>query len=205
MRTSFIILGSSLLALAACSGNTPVANTTADAGNTAGAVGDKAEDTAAATGMVAAPSANTTDAYVTNAAIGDMYEIESSKLALANSQSAAIKKFAQQMITDHTATTAKLKATLADAKIQVTPPAQPDARRQGMLDNLKGLKGTDFDKAYLDQQTAAHQEALTLHSDFAKDGDNEPLKKLAAATAPKVQHHFEMVKQLDDSGADDAH
>lgn len=201
MRKTMALLGSSLLALGACSDG--ASNAADNAGNTATSVEAGAEDTAAAgVGMASAPMANTADAYVTNAALGDMYEIESSKLALEKAKSAEVKKFAQQMITDHTATTAKLKETLTAAKLQITPPAQLDARRSGMLDNLRGASAEDFDKAYLDQQTAAHQEALTLHSGFAQDGDNEPLKKLAAETAPKIQHHFDMVKKLDAGGAD---
>jgi len=191
-----------LAALAAC-GDNAATNATADAGNAATAALGKAEDTAgAAVGGASAPLVNTADAYVTAAAVGDLYEIESSKLALERSRSAGVKKFAQQMVTDHTATTAKLKSTIAGAGLTLTPPAALDARRQGMLDNLKAASAADFDKVYLDQQTAAHQEALTVHTSFAEDGDNDALKKLAAETAPKVQHHFDMVKQLDAGGAD---
>jgi putative membrane protein len=205
MRRTFFILGSAMIALTACS-NDGASNATVDMGNTATPAQGKIEDTTAAgTGMASAPMANTADAYVTNAAISDLYEIESSKLALDKSSSDAVKKFARQMIKDHTDTSAKLKSTIADAGIRSAPPSALDARRQGMLDNLRSLSGADFDKAYLDQQTAAHQEALTLHSDFARNGDNAPLKKLAAATAPRIQHHFDMVKQLDRGGADASH
>ena len=202
MRNSFFMLSGAMLALAACSEN-GAANAAADTGNLAGAAQGKVEDTAAAAvGMATAPMANTADAYVTNAAISDLYEIESSKLASEKSQSGSVTAFARQMVKDHTDTSAKLKSTIADAGLQLTPPTKLDARRQGMLDNLRALSGTDFDKAYLDQQTAAHQEALTLHNGFAEDGDNAPLKKLAGATAPVIRHHLEMVKQLDRSGAD---
>jgi putative membrane protein len=196
----------STLALAACGSNTAT-NAAADAGNLAAATHSKVEDTAGAVvGAASAPLVNTADAYVAAAATGDMYELESSKLALEKSQSPAVKKFAQQMITDHTATTAKLKAAIAQAGLNLAPPAELDARRAGMLDNLRNAtSAADFDKAYLDQQTAAHQEALTVHTSFAEDGDNDVLKKLAAETAPKIQHHFDMVKQLDAGGAEAAH
>jgi putative membrane protein len=198
-----LIIGVSALALAACGGEA-ARNTASDAGNLATATESKMEDTAgAAVGMGGAMAANNTAAdYVTNAALGDMYEIESSKLALEKAQSPEVKKFAQQMVTDHTATTKKLKDTVAQANLSLSPPAALDARRQGMIDNLKSASGADFDRAYLDQQTAAHREALTLHSGFAQDGDNDALKKLAAKTAPRIQHHLDMVKQLDSSGAD---
>jgi putative membrane protein len=161
------------------------------------------EDTAsAAVGLGAAALANNAEAYVPNAALSDMYEIESSKLAQQKAGSPAIKAFAQQMIADHTATTAKLKATLKSAKLDITPPTALDARRQGMIDNLEAASAGDFDKAYLDQQTNAHREAITLHSGYAEDGENAALKKLAASTTPIIRHHLDMVQKLDKSGAD---
>lgn len=202
MNFKIALACASALALAAC-GDNSANNVSADAANTAAAAAGKVEDTAgAAVGMASAPLVNTADAYVAQAATGDMYEIESSKLALERSTSDAVKKFAQQMVTDHTATTAKLKAAIAAGGLNLTPPAALDARRQGMLDNLRAATAADFDQVYLDQQTAAHSEALTVHSSYAEDGENPALKTLAAETAPKVQHHLDMVKQLDAGGAD---
>ena len=41
-----------------------------------------------------------------------------------------------------------------------TPPADMDERRKGMINNLNGGQpGADFDKMYIDQQVAAHEEA----------------------------------------------
>ncbi|RYG87073.1 MAG: DUF4142 domain-containing protein [Alphaproteobacteria bacterium] len=197
-----IALMGAVMLLAGC-GEQTASNAAADAKNATAALVDGAQDgTGAMVGDVTAPMVNTAEAYVSGAGIGDMYEIASSKLALEKSKSAEVRKFAQQMITDHEATTAKLKAAVSEAKLSMTPPAELDARRKGMIDNLKSASATDFDTVYLDQQTAAHQEALTLQQSYVEDGENSVLKKLAAETAPKIQHHFEMVKQLDAKGAD---
>ena len=52
------------------------------------------------------------------------------------SKSTAITKFAGQMITDHTATTAKLKSiTAGDAALK--PPAAMDEKHQQLLADLK--------------------------------------------------------------------
>lgn len=190
-------IGLSLLALTAC-GEKTARDAASDTGNYAMATEGRMED--AAGRPVAAPG--TAAGYVAGAALGDMYEVESSKLALTKTQSPAVKKFAQQMIDDHSATSAKLKATIADQRLNITPPAALDDRRSGMIANLKSLSGTDFDRTYLDQQTAAHQEALILHRGFAQQGDNAALKNVAAEIAPKVEHHLAMVKQLDEQGAD---
>jgi putative membrane protein len=65
-----------------------------------------------------------------------------------------------------------------------------------MIDNLKAASDVDFDKAYLHQQVAAHQEALSLHKGFAEHGDNAVLKDMAAKTAPVVEMHLDHLKQI---------
>jgi putative membrane protein len=198
MKTKFLFASAAALALAACSQSE---GPETGVGNSAAATA--VEDTASqATGAVTAPMANGVEAFVTNAAIGDMYEIESSKLALEKSKNADIKAFANMMIKDHTTTTSKLKATLASANVKVTPPTDLDDRRRGMIENLRAAAPDAFDKAYLDQQTAAHSETLTLMKSYADDGDVPALKKLAADTAPIVQHHYDHVQKLDNGGAD---
>jgi putative membrane protein len=208
MLRKTLIASAAALALAACS-QTSTNNTTEttvtenESGLGNGATSTAMEDTASqAVGGVTAPTVNTAADFVPAAAISDMYEIEASKLALQKSKSAEVKQFAQMMIKDHTATTAKVKSILSSANLQVTPPTALDDRRQGMIDNLKAASAADFDKVYLDQQTAAHQEALATMKSYADDGDNPALKQFAAETAPKIQQHYDKAQQLDNAGAD---
>lgn len=152
---------------------------------------------ATAVGAVAAPSAAmTTEGYVTNAAIADMYEVEAGKIAQQRAKRADVKAFGAMMAKDHTATTAGLKDALKKANLAITPPAALDDRRQGMINNLKAAGDADFDGAYLHQQLSAHLEALALHKTFAARTDVAPLKAAADATAPKVQAHLDMVRKI---------
>lgn len=186
------LTAASALALAGCGDQgTNARDPATDAAESAGM--------AQSTGAVGAsidPLGNTADTYVANAAIGDIYEIESSRMALEKAGSPEVKTFAQQMITDHTATTNQLKAALAEGNMKRTVPTAPDERHQTMLDALKGLSGAEFDKAYLEQQATAHQEALVLHGGYAKNGENDALRELAAETTPVIQHHANTVKTL---------
>jgi len=190
------------LSLAAC--NKP-ASTTADnasnaAGNAADATGsavNQAQDVAGA--AVGATSAATlgshdTGAFVSNASQSDMYEVEAAKMAQTRSKNADIKAFAKMMVTDHTKSTAMLKP-LAQAAGQ-TPADKLDQRRQGFIDNLKAASDADFDKTYVDQQVAAHEEALTLMQGYAKDGGDAALKDAAAKIAPTVQMHLDKIKSI---------
>lgn len=203
MRDNTLILTTAVLALLALSAcNKP--NAAADSANKAAASGAPAvagaEDaTAGAVGAVAATAgALTTSGFVTGAATSDMYEVAAGKIAKQKSVSPAVKAFAAKMIHDHTATTLAVKKILAGG-VAATPPADMDKRRKGLINNLTLAAPGDFDKTYMDQQIAAHDEALTLFHGFADHGDNDALKAFAATTAPKIQAHRDMAKQIRDA------
>ena len=118
-------------------------------------------------------------------------------MALLRSTSPKVKAFAKQMIHDHAASTVMLKSLAA--KGGLTLPADTDARRTGMLDNLKSAAAGGFDKTYLDQQVAAHDEAATLMNGYSEHGGDPALKAFAAKIAPTVQGHLTMVKALDEA------
>ena len=69
----------------------------------------------------AALSPLTAQGFANAAAASDKFEIETSQLAATNASSAAVKKFATQMIAAHSASTAKLKSTLAGQSPAITP------------------------------------------------------------------------------------
>lgn len=138
-----------------------------------------------------------TKTYVQNAAMTDLFEVQAGKLALQKSQNASVKKFAKQMVKDHTRTTKHLQAALKKGDVDVTPPTELDATHAQLLQQLQNASGADFDKTYIQQQLQGHQEALRLHQGYAASGDNAMLKKLAAKTAQIVQHHLNEVKGLD--------
>lgn len=187
------------LALGACHKPNPAADTANSAATTANPVVAGAEDaTAGAVGAAAATAgATTTAGFVTGAATSDMYEIAAAKIAAQKSSNPKVKAFAAKMIHDHTASTAALKKILAGGGATATPPAAMDKRRDGMIDNLNAAAPADFDKTYMDQQVAAHNEALTLFKGFADHGDNDALKAFAAKTSPTIQSHLDMANKID--------
>ena len=158
---------------------------------------DKAQDMAAGpVGQVSAATmgANMVSAYVPNAAMGDMYEIMAADLAIERSQNAQIKALAQMIKTDHTAASNAMKAMLPQAAPDITPPTELDERREGLIDNLRSASAGGFDMAWIDQQIAAHREALTLHRGFS---DNEsPLSAHARTVVPKIEAHLRQAEQI---------
>ena len=73
-----------------------------------------------------------------------MFEIQSSKLALTKSSSDSIKKFAQQMIDDHTKSSDQLKTTVASASVSAMPVPALDSKHQKILDKENSKTGSDF-------------------------------------------------------------
>jgi putative membrane protein len=137
----------------------------------------------------------TTPDFVKEVAISDMFEIESSRLAVEKSDQAT-KDFANQMITDHTKTSKELKAAVA-SDINVPIPDALDSSHQSELDKLRTLNGADFTKKYHDDQVSAHKGAISLFERYGKGGDSDKLKSWAVTTLPALQHHLEMAQALD--------
>ena len=134
--------------------------------------------------------------YVQKAAMGDLYEIEASKVALARSQSADVKQFAQQMVDAHMKSSDELKARLARAGQIVELPTMLDAEHQKTLDDLKAASARTFDARYAAQQKEAHDQALMLHRDYAMRGSVADLRAFAADIVPKVEMHVQMAAEL---------
>ena len=151
------------------------------------------DTTAGAVGTVSAEMTHTTKGFATAAAISDMYEVTAGKIALQRSSNSDVKAFAQQMVEAHTKTTEKLKGLLPS---DIKPPAHVDDRRQGMLDNLRGVSASDFDHRYITQQVAAHKEADILMRGYAKSGDNGAIKGFAGETDQAVKMHLSMAEDL---------
>lgn len=149
-------------------------------------------------------AANTAAGFVGRAALSDMYEIESSRLALQRSQSQEVKRYAQMMIDAHTGTTRQVAEIIRTGNLQITSPASLDRAGSDRIADLRSASDADFDDRYIDQQTAAHQSTLALMRDYAGSGDNAALQAFARATAPTIEEHLRMVQALDASEADDA-
>lgn len=191
MKQIAIISVASLALLAACNQN-------AESPGQTEPVNAVQDATSAAVGQTSAATlgANTVDSYVPSAAMGDMFEIESSKIAMEKSTNADVKALAEMITTDHTASTAMLKQRAPAEAPNVAIPTALDQRRMGMLDNLRAASAADFDRVYLDQQIAAHNEALTLHRGFSDHSETPQLAALAREVVPKIEMHLQRAQEL---------
>lgn len=163
---------------------------------------NKAQDAVSApVGQTSAATmgANLVSAYVPAAAMGDMYEIQAADIAMDRASRADVKALAQMIKTDHTAASAAFKAAASTAAPNVTRPAELDQRRKGLIDNLRSASAADFDKVYIDQQVAAHQEAVTLHRGFSDNAEAPALATHARTVLPKIEAHLQKAEEVQKS------
>lgn len=138
------------------------------------------------------------DEFLSKLAVGNKFEIDSSKLAISKTHSEQIKAFATDMVTDHGQAAAKMKQAVTDAKAKA-PSDSLDADHQAILDDLKKKTATAFDKAYVDAQLRGHVETVALVDAYAQTGDNPRLKELASDLLPTLRGHLDRVKKLKDT------
>jgi putative membrane protein len=127
-------------------------------------------------------------------------DIDAGKLAKSRTKNKEVSKFAQLMITDHTAVN---KQAGALAKKLGVKPADSDTSKSlkaGAADNiknLKGLKGAAFDKAYVDHEVAYHQAVLdAIDKVLIPNAKNAELKDLIVKVRPAFVAHLDHAKMV---------
>lgn len=136
-----------------------------------------------------------TEDFIKEAATSDMLEIDAAKIAQQKGN-ADEKKFADQMIADHTKTSTELK-DLVPADLKGALPASLDDSSKKKLDKLRDTKPEDFAAEYDPMQVSAHKDAVSLFQRYAEGGADPKLKDWAGKTLPALQHHLEMAQELD--------
>ena len=152
--------------------------------------------TAVAAITLAAEVPPATQDFIDKASVANKFEIDTSKLALEYGKANDVKTFAQEMIDDHTKVGEDFKSTLKKANIPA-PADGLDVTHQAKYAKLRVFtteKG--FDASYISEQLAAHEDAVKLFKDHAANDPTPDIKKFAADTLPKLEHHLAMVKEL---------
>lgn len=156
---------------------------------------------ALAASVALAQTAGPNDAQIAAIVVtANQVDIDAGKLAASKSDNKEVKAFAQRMITDHTGV--NKSATELVTRLKVKPEANPTSTSlkkggEDALKRLKGLKGTEFDKAYIDNEVTYHQTVLdAIDKTLIPSAKNEELKALLVKVRPAFVAHLEHAKQL---------
>jgi putative membrane protein len=125
----------------------------------------------------------------------NLAEIETGRIALDKSKDERVRKFAQQMVDDHT-TAMKDVQQLAQTK-GVTLPDGPDVKHKTVATALKALSGDTFDKQYMSQAGVGdHRNTHELLQKTQRDAKDPDLKALATKMIPVVHGHLTEAEQI---------
>jgi putative membrane protein len=116
---------------------------------------------------------------------GGLAEVELGRLAAQKGQSAAVKKFGQRMVSDHSKANAELKK-LATSK-GITLPTEMNAEQMAEHNKLAKLSGTEFDREYMALMVEDHDKDIAAFEEEAKDGSDPDIKSFAQKTLPTLQ------------------
>lgn len=144
--------------------------------------------------LAAADKADSPQAFVKEAAQGGMAEVKLGELALKQATNGDVKSFGQRMIDDHGKANKEL-AQLAEKKGMSMPTDLGD-KHQKAYDHLSGLKGAEFDKAYMSHMVDDHKEDVEAFQKQAKDGQDEDVKAFATKTLPTLEEHLKMAQEI---------
>ena len=137
--------------------------------------------------------------FVNAAGQASLVEIRTSEMALEKSSSADVKAFAQMMIDNHKAATDKLKAAASAASLMPPADVLDDFHMRRINDLVETDGDADFDADYAALQIDAHNDAIKLFEDYARDTDaTAQLKMFADETLPTLQAHKAEAEKIRD-------
>ena len=133
--------------------------------------------------------------YVKTTGASDLYERQSSQIVLQTTQDPKVRQFAEQMIAEHTKSTADVKAAAARSRVAPAPPKLMPAQVE-LIAELRAESGPARDATYIAQQKTSHNQALDVQKAYAAEGGAPSLKAAAGKIVPVVQSHIAMLMAM---------
>lgn len=121
-------------------------------------------------------------------------EVTVAELAVKTSTNADVKKFAEELVKDHTAMVQEFQALAAQEKLTLQDSEElkkaVDKGKQ-VLAKLQTLKGNDFDKAFLDEQIDCHDDAIEmLENNMIPNAKNAAVKAALQKGLTSMEAHL---------------
>lgn len=134
--------------------------------------------------------------FLAQAASANQFEIDSSQLALQASQNAAVRNYANLLISDHSRLGAQVTAAAQSAGLTMPPPGLLPAQQAALAQLQAAGTGPNFDMAYRQAQIHAHNQAIGLMQNYSTGGDVPALRTAAGGAIPMMQMHLQQAQML---------
>jgi predicted outer membrane protein len=191
---------------------------------TLGCNGKRTDNTIATSDTVGTAGSNSVSnsdkSFVSEQLADGAAEVELAKLAKERAASPEVKQFAQMMIDDHTSAGKLLKQIAATYAIP--EPSQPDKEDKELMDKLSKLRGSEFDREYMEAMVEEHEEAVkalrsrvdenrslsdrlqgknpedraAVKPELSDDKAKMSVNEWAANVLPTVEHHLNRAREI---------
>ena len=150
--------------------------------------------------FVAAPAyaqdkmSNDDQAAMKQLASANIAEIQSGKMAASKAQSPEVKKFAQQMVTDHGKMLEDLKS-LAKSKGVALPDSAP-MKDMAQSKLLERKSGAEFDKDYMEHMVKDHEKDVQDTQNIAAKAKDPQFKSAVQQANAKIKEHLQLAQRV---------
>jgi putative membrane protein len=143
----------------------------------------------AASGLAAADQA-----FVKEAAIGGMAEVDLGQLAASKASNPEVKQFGQRMVDDHGKANEELKSWASQKSVNL--PTELDAKHKAEHAKLEKLSGEAFDRAYMTSMVADHNKDVAEFQRQSKSAKDPDLRAWVTKTLPTLEDHQKSAKEI---------
>jgi putative membrane protein len=133
--------------------------------------------------------------FVGQANLGAPFQVDSGRLAETKGTNAAIRSYANLMVTSHIPVVDALNVILKSKNITPSKTLLHGAYDE-MISALKADRGAAFDRDYVSGQVEYQKGNAALFEQEIQNGTDPDLKEFAHQTLPKIVDHLERIEKI---------
>ena len=131
--------------------------------------------------------------FLQQASAAYAYQIAATELAVERATDPALKIRRQRNLKNHREAREHLEHVAKDAEASLS--SSPNAQQQSRLSELRSATGSEFENAYLNQQTASLQEAIDLFQQQLVSGEHTVVRAFAQSHLPTLREQLKTTKE----------
>jgi len=136
--------------------------------------------------------------WLVDVTAANYHEIAMASVAKEKSTNKNIHSLSDSLISDHKQVIEDIKS-LATKKSVTLPVAETDDAMKD-TEKYKAKNNTDFNKDWVDEMVNLHEKSISKFEDAVNNaGTDGEIKSWAGATLPRLRHHLDMLKALQEN------
>ncbi len=132
--------------------------------------------------------------FILSAAGDGVFEVRMAREALSRSSNLDVRRFAEQIIKDHTEALNSLKAIARSRLMQITPVM--DRAHQNILDDMTRTRPEVFDRDFINFMINDHRLDLGLLLEYREKTKDPNILEWIAKALPLVRKHIGVAEEL---------